>query len=81
MKRILVACCFLCVAPCFLAAGDEKPLAFREPPRVSAQGEQLNVTFTLSRRGDVEVSILDAKGKVVRHLAAGVLGGKNARPS
>ncbi|MEO2032739.1 MAG: hypothetical protein ABGZ35_11705, partial [Planctomycetaceae bacterium] len=29
---------------------------------------------------DVEVAILDAKANVVRHLAAGVLGGKNPPP-
>ena len=79
MKQILVACCCLCVAP--LWAGDEKPLSFREPPRVSSQGEQLSVAFTLSQRGDVEVSILDANGKVARHFAAGVLGGTNPPPA
>ncbi len=63
------------VAP--LSAGDEKPLAFREPPRASAQA----VSFTLGRCGDVEVAVLDGKGKVVRHLAAGVLGGAKPPPA
>jgi len=37
------------------------------------------VTFELSEFTDVEVAILDEKGRVVRHLAAGVLG-KNPPP-
>ncbi|MHC4914760.1 MAG: hypothetical protein ACYTGB_04645 [Planctomycetota bacterium] len=38
------------------------------------------INFTVSAPTDVEVAVLDAGGKVVRHLAAGVLGGKKAPP-
>jgi len=38
------------------------------------------ISFELSALTDVEVAILNSKGKVVRHLAAGVLGPKAPRP-
>ncbi len=50
---------------------------FAVKPKVEKTGETVKITFTVSTTTDVAVSILDAKGKVVRHLAAGVLG-KNA---
>lgn len=79
MRRLLLASALLCVAFVTLAA-DDQAVTFKEAPRVTAQGDQRTVTFTLSRSSDVEVAVLDARGKVVRHLAAGVLGGKNAPP-
>ncbi len=38
------------------------------------------ITFAVSAKTDVEVSVLNAKGEVVRHLAAGVLGGEKPPP-
>jgi len=47
---------------------------FTEPPR-SVPGEPgTRITFAVSAPTDVAVAVLDARGKVVRHLAAGVLG-------
>ncbi len=43
-------------------------------------GDKAKITFTVSAPTDVEVAVLDSAGKVVRHLAAGVLGGKNPPP-
>lgn len=40
----------------------------------------MQIKFALSQSTDVEVAILDADGKVVRHLAAGLLGGENPPP-
>ena len=40
----------------------------------------MKISFTLSAPADVEVAVLDAQGKAVRHLAAGVLGAKNPPP-
>jgi NHL repeat len=45
------------------------------PTAAKTEGKT-RIAFAVSGRTDVEVSILDAKGKVVRHLAAGVLGGE-----
>src|ERR1043166_2042417 len=42
-----------------------------------AQGK---VAFEAPKPTDIEVAIVDAQGNVVRHLAAGVLGGKNPPP-
>ncbi len=64
---------FLC-SP-LLAAVD-----FAAAPKVERAGDHAIIAFTLKEAADVEVAVLDAQGKVVRHLAAGVLGGKNAPP-
>src|SRR5262245_19238332 len=54
---------------------------FANPPQVTRAGGTVTVAFTLKEATDVEVAVLDAKGRVVRHLAAGVLGGKNPPPA
>lgn len=53
---------------------------FSSPPSAKKQGNQIQIEFAVAAATDVEVSILNGKGEVVRHLAAGVLGGKNAPP-
>lgn len=63
-------------APCL--AGDA---VFKDPPRTVASGKESSLTFTVKQPIDVEVAVLDAKGKIIRHLAAGVLGGKNPPPA
>ena len=71
----LVACL---TAP---AVSGEPPAAFSAKPAVSGAGGKVTVSFALSGRSDVEVAILDARGAVVRHLAAGVLGAENPPPA
>lgn len=56
-------------------------LKFAVPPQAVRSGDQWAIKFTLSAPSDVEVSLLSAKGSVVRHLAAGMLGGKEAPPA
>ena len=51
------------------------------PPVVTKSKEGIKIDFAVSASTDVEVAILNSKGEVVRHLAAGVLGGKNAPPA
>lgn len=53
---------------------------FAKPPQVTRAGDEISVTFAVNEPTDIEVAILDAKGTIVRHLAAGVLGGKNSPP-
>ncbi len=60
-------------------AGEAKP-EFAQKPTVRKDGAKWFIEFALASPTDVEVSILDAQGKVVRHLAAGVLGGEKAPP-
>jgi hypothetical protein len=50
---------------------------FTRKPAATRDGNGLRITFAVARETDVEVAVLDGAGKVVRHLAAGVLG-KNA---
>ncbi len=65
-SRSLILTLFL-ASTAFVAAQE---VSFTEPP--TAQGNQ--ISFAVSAATDAEVSILDAKGEVVRHLAAGRLG-------
>jgi DNA-binding beta-propeller fold protein YncE len=50
-------------------------------PAATRVGSKVTISFALSEPTDVEVAIIDAKGNVVRHLAAGVLGGNSAPPA
>jgi len=56
-----------------LNAEEEAP-AFEAGPHVVARGKGLLITFTASRPTDVAVCVRKG-GRVVRHLAAGVIGG------
>jgi len=49
----------------------------QEAPKVARTGGTVKISFTVTAATDVEVAILNAKGRVVRHLGAGLLG-KNA---
>jgi hypothetical protein len=64
----------------WLLAALLQDVAFTQPPAVSKKGERSVVTFTLSRKADVEAAILNAAGETVRHLAAGVLDGPHPPP-
>lgn len=48
-------------------------------PAMEKAGDKWTISFEMDELTDVEVAIVNAKGKVVRHLAAGVLG-KNPPP-
>jgi hypothetical protein len=54
---------------------------FAKAPQATRINDATTITFTVSAATDVEVAVLDAKGNIVRHLAAGVLGGKNPPPA
>lgn len=62
------------------AASAEPAVSFTAKPAVSRAGDRVTAAFAVSGRTDVEVAILDAAGTVVRHLAAGVLGGEIPPP-
>jgi hypothetical protein len=47
---------------------------FTQPPTVTGSGKDVRIAFAVSAQTDVEVAILGADGRVVRHLAAGLLG-------
>lgn len=77
-SRILFSL-MLITAICVSAAEDET--GFAEAPSVKRDGDKVLIKFTAKASTDVEVTVLDEQGVVVRHLAAGVLGGKNPPPA
>ncbi|HOX05221.1 MAG TPA: hypothetical protein PK280_02375 [Planctomycetota bacterium] len=61
-------------------AGEPTVSGFAAKPAVTKDGEKLKIAFAVSAPTDVEVAVLDAKGAVVRHLAAGLLGKEAPAP-
>ena len=59
-------------------AGEE--VKFATNPTAARDGVRVKIAFTVAAPTDVEVAVLGADGKVVRHLAAGVLGGNSPPP-
>ncbi len=55
-------------------------IAFAHKPTVTKAGNQFEVRFSVSQETDVEVAIVNRDGHVVRHLAAGMLGGQLPPP-
>jgi hypothetical protein len=55
------------------------PFEFAEPPRVTRDGDRVTIRFTAKAFCDVTIAIEDGNGRIVRHLASGVLG-KNPPP-
>jgi hypothetical protein len=76
--KIISAAIALALAAGAAAAGEA---GFNAKPAATRAGGKTQIAFTVSAGTDVEVAILDAKGKVIRHLAAGVLGGKAPPPA
>jgi DNA-binding beta-propeller fold protein YncE len=56
------------------AAGETPPPSFTRKPTVARDAGSLRIDFAVDRETDVAVYVEDAKGQVVRHLVAGVLG-------
>jgi hypothetical protein len=61
------------------AAAD--PAGFSSQPAARQQGGNVQIRFAVAAATDVEVAVLDRRGKVLRHLAAGVLGGDHPPPA
>jgi len=61
-----------------LAGGEE--VVFAKKPTATRRNGKVTVAFAASRETDVAVYIEDGKGKVIRHLVAGVLGKKAPPP-
>ncbi|HOX07066.1 MAG TPA: hypothetical protein PK280_11750 [Planctomycetota bacterium] len=77
MRPILICATILNLA--VAASAGESSFATR--PSTAKDGDKVKITFALAAPTDVEVAVLGADGKVVRHLAAGVLGAKNPPPA
>jgi hypothetical protein len=71
----IVGSSFLLLLSALQAAAEDAK--FTAPPRSVREHDTIRIRFAVSRETDVAVFIEDAAGRVVRHVAAGVLG-KNA---
>lgn len=90
-RRLALGAALWVVTACRLmsalgAQSSEQPHA-AEPPRFAAPlkvekaAARWKITFAASGATDVEASVLDPAGNVVRHLAAGALGGRFPPPA
>ena len=71
---------WLAVALLLAGTANGAEVAFTAKPKITAAQGSAAIEFAVSRPTDVEVAVLDAGGQVVRHLAAGVLGGPKPPP-
>ncbi len=69
---------FALLAAPSLRAGDAP--GFSEAPAVTRTDAGWSIRFEVDKSTDVEVAVMGPAGKIVRHLAAGALGGKNPPP-
>ena len=70
-------------ALCLLFAGvasADAPPQFAKKPTVTRAGGRTRIEFAADRATDVAVTVEDSRGKVIRHLAAGVLGKNPPEP-
>ena len=74
------AICLGLAATAALSEASAGEVKFVAAPTTKGSGDKTLISFAVNMRTDVEVAILDAKGKVVRHLVAGVLGGEAPPP-
>ena len=75
MKALRVVVTSVLLAASLAAA--EGPPSFTKKPTAVRDGDRVKIDFTVDRNTDVAVTVEDGQGKIVRHLAGGVLG-KNA---
>ena len=76
MRLVVAVLAILILGP--LATSGE--VSFTAKPVATRDGGKVKIAFAVSAPTDVEVAVLGADGKVVRHLAAGVLGAKSPPP-
>jgi len=79
-RAALAALSSISIAWACAASSQAGPVRFSRGPEVKVSGSKATIGFAVSAPTDVEVAIVDAQGRVVRHLAAGALGGKAAPP-
>jgi hypothetical protein len=60
-------------------SGAQTP-AFTKKPSAVKSGDKVKIEFAVDRNTDVAVYVEDAQGKVIRHLAGGVLGANPPAP-
>lgn len=58
----------------------EQVFSFAEKPKLTRQGDRVTITFETKGYCDATVAIENTEGKIIRHLASGVLGEKAPAP-
>ena len=58
----------------------EQVFEFAQKPQVTRDGDRVTVRFAAKGRCDATVAVEDARGRIVRHLACGVLGPNAPHP-
>jgi len=72
--------CAILVVLCSAHAAYAGQAHFTKAPTASEAPEGVRIEFAVNQATDVAVAVLDATGRVVRHLAAGVLGPNAPEP-
>jgi sugar lactone lactonase YvrE len=77
MKLIASLVIFL-VSLNYFVFGDE--VIFSTKPVITKAGDTVKINFTVSKATDVEICAISAEGKIICHIAAGVLGAELPPP-
>lgn len=81
MRSILFTMLFLTIVlPSYLLHAGPSEVAKIESTSVTKVGAEYQIKFKLSKFSDVAIFVEDNNGKVIRHLAAGVLGSNAPLP-
>jgi hypothetical protein len=80
MRKLLGVSLALVASFGVLAGGSAPPPVFTKKPVATRAGDKVTISFAVSRETDVAVYVEDAQRRIVRHLAAGVLGKNPPEP-
>jgi hypothetical protein len=76
MRDVLIVTAGLVLA----TAATAGEASFTTKPSTAKAGDKVRISFTVSAPTDVAVCVQDARGKVIRHLVAGMLGKNPPEP-
>ena len=74
MSKTVVFSCVSVLLACGVVLAESPPVTFVKKPTAAKTADGVKIEFAVSGPTDVTVSIDNVKGRIVRHLAAGVLG-------
>jgi hypothetical protein len=85
-NAVIASFLFFVSASAFASVADEfavkrkEIFAFVAEPKLSRQGDDIAISFTAKDSCDATIAIEDESGRIVRHLASGVLGANAPHP-
>jgi DNA-binding beta-propeller fold protein YncE len=89
LTSLLAPAAWLLVAVSFASAGEmpdelkarrETVFEFAEKPKITRRGDKVTIAFTSKAYCDATVAIEKSSGRIIRHLASGVLGRNAPKP-